>query len=206
MPRPAKVNVKERFAAFLNNHSDPDLGITNEFVGAACKWICPQIARKMRGNDKRQVYFSGVFGSGSLGNAARKGKGKKISTYIINVENPQNAQSGHFIFIKNHSENKQDTFYMDSFGKDCRNSQVISLLSSSQYQYLCEPLQHIESSACGLYSMLYALAAEADMDLKNDFTFLPPKKVNGSLVGQKENDKRCIYYINDILSKYITQI
>lgn len=206
MPRPPKVNVSERFAAFLSNHADPQLGITNDFVSAACKWICPQIARKERGANKRSVYFSGVYGSDELATAERKAKGKVISTYIVNVEDPENPSSGHFIFIQRDKLTKK-TYYMDSFGRDCADANVIEFLSQSPgdgYQYICEPIQNPASTACGLYTMLYTLAREADMNFETDFDFLPPKKADdGAYEGRKENDKRCIWYINNILSKYL---
>lgn len=208
MGKQIKLNVRERFASLLSEHADPKLGITNDFVKDACLWICPQIAKKRRGPKAKDVYFSGVFTSDSLESAEKKSKKKPICTFIINTVDPLNEESGHFIFIeRNHRENK--SYYMDSFGRECSNREVKNFLfrsPGSSYEYICEPIQHRASTACGLYTLLYTLAAEADIDIKSEFTFLPPKVEQGDLNGRKDNDKRCIMYINRILDEYVPNI
>jgi len=206
MPRPRKVvDIRERLASFLAEHSDPTLGITNVFVKDACLSICPQIAKKKRGCNRRSVYFSGVYSSYALQSAPRMAKGKKCSVFVINLMNSnKKEETGHFVALRL-KDGGEKSHYIDSFGKMCENEDVkkfLSIMRVEDYNYLCEPLQHELSTACGLYVLLYALAAESDMDIE-EMEFLPcTVGQGGEKKGRKENDKIAIEYINRILDEY----
>jgi len=206
MPRPHKVNIKERLASLLAEHVDKDLGITNRFIQDACLSLCPQIARKKRGKERKKVFFSGVYTSQSLQSAPRKGRGKSGATYIVNIIDPANSQTGHFVVIYKRKGSSTAT-YLDSLGKPCQDDNVLQFLSKinvNDYEYICEPIQHSKSSACGLYSLLYALAIECETNVQDEFDFHPPLSTStkGGVEGRKENDKRCARYIENILTTY----
>jgi len=176
----------------LLSHADSKLGISNEFIRDTLKLICPILAQNKR-SSKQKTYFVDLKSSDSL-YPMKKSKKNIEQTYIINLAAEKKFDSGHFVFI--HSQPNLIN-YIDSFGKKCSNEKVrkfISKLSKSKntkINFNSTPIQDENSVACGLFALLFVIAAEMDIDYKkfewnrNELTI---------------NDKLCNNYIHSLLN------
>jgi hypothetical protein len=111
--------------------------------------------------------------------------------------------NGHFVFITTKDFNM---YYCDPFGLECYHPYVLAFLNAfkekkskktrrRQVFHSNRRIQSPNSVYCGLFTLLFAMIREANLDL-SDFEF-DEKNLN-------KNDKKCVDYINLMLNAVCT--
>jgi hypothetical protein len=201
---PSISNTSSVLDKYLNLHVSQFDGISNKLINSLAKEICPLLAEQREAyfNDGNNLpYFQGVFCADKI--PKRLLSKKEPFTLIINLYRSdgykssyklsEQVLSGHFIFL--HFTPKL-IYYLDPIGLDIKQKDVkIFIKNYCQKNPQCEvksnniPIQHMDSKACGLFSLVFVLAAENGIDYrKGYFKWHRGKKTH-------LNDKKCKEYL-----------
>jgi hypothetical protein len=202
-----------KLASIVGEHVDSNRGMTNAFVEAACRagahlispWFNRRRGKKKGRKKSDKIFFRGVFCADKIPRsllraAAKGGAGENSFTFVVNLARspssaapPAGLSDGHFVFVQV-GEKKAD--YVDPFGLPCSQPDVRAFLDSlarrgHTVRENRRPIQSPLSLACGLYSILFAFAAE--VDVPRSFFSWDPSRLSS-------NDRLCLNYIRQLLT------
>ena len=121
-----------------------------------------------------------------------KKNSKKNLFFIVFIPHEYNKQYGHFIFL---FKKRSQIFYIDSFGLNCYNKKLLSCMKKNgKYFFNDSQIQSINSTHCGLFSLLFFIHFSLNSNLKLNF-----EKEN-----LNKNDDLCIMYLKKYIRKYIS--
>lgn len=99
--------------------------------------------------------FCGTF---SCDNIISGDSSDKLNSYIINLSS-KNEPGTHFIALSINHEDKK-IFYFDSFGRKCKNKEILRFISKYDYQYrYCNrQIQDPLSVYCGFFCICFVVS------------------------------------------------
>ena len=150
-------------------------GITNETVYRYCRMSCSSM-------------FQGVFASDDIP------KQIAIRTKFILIVNlaPKKVQNpttqGHFVTI---CAGPAEIYYLDSYGLPCveKNVEKFLKLCNRPIKFNSRPIQHMQSSFCALYAILFSIYFDKGAPFKLTF------RTNAL----RTNDQLCKKYIERLI-------